>query len=138
MNDYAQHLPTEARSALQICFAQIRLGRATELAQSGRFLEAEAVLMPSGELPDEPRELDLLARIAARQGRFNDARRRWNIAIEKQPDNPIYRQCVEGLTLARRIGRLVANSQYKLLSVLALATVAFGIGALIYVFIPAK
>ena len=70
MSEIPQLLPTETRTALQNCFAHIRLARATELVQSGRLLEAEAVLVQNGELPHNASELDLLARIAARQGRF--------------------------------------------------------------------
>jgi tetratricopeptide (TPR) repeat protein len=134
MNEYEQRLPTEAQFALERCFTQIRLARATELAQSGRYLEAEAVLVRNGGLPDNPHELDLLARIAARQGRFDEARQYWNAALLKEPGNEIYRECMEHLTLARRISLLVANSQDILLSILGWATIAFGIGALIFTF----
>ena len=134
MNAIPQLLPTETQTALQNCFAQIRLARATELAQSGRLLEAEAVLVQNGELPDNPRELDLLARIAARQGHFDEARRRWNAAIRIEPGNEIYHQCLEDLTPARRIVRLIVNSQYTLLNVLVWTTIAFGIGALVFTF----
>jgi tetratricopeptide (TPR) repeat protein len=122
------------RAALQDCFARIRLARATELAQSGRLLEAEAVLAQNGELPHSATELDLLARIAARQGRFDEARRRWDTATQIEPGNEIYRQCLEHLTPARRIARLIANSPDTLLSVLAWTTVAFAVAALIYAF----
>ena len=121
-----------ARAALQICFAQIRLARATELAQSGRLLEAEAVLAQNGELPRNASELDLLARIAARQGRFDEARRRWNAAIQIEPGNEIYRQCVEHLTPAKRIARLIANSQDTLLNLLVWTTIAFAVAVLVY------
>jgi len=56
-----------ARATLDAYFVKIRLARATELALSKRFAEAEAVLSPNGELTDNPSELDLLARIAAQQ-----------------------------------------------------------------------
>jgi tetratricopeptide (TPR) repeat protein len=134
VNEYEQELPTEARTALQNCFAQIRLARATELAQSGRLLEAEAALAQNGELPHNASELDLLARIAARQGRFDEARRRWNAAIQIEPGNKIYRQCVEHLTPAGRIVRLIVNSQDTLLNVLVWTTAAFAVAALIYAF----
>jgi tetratricopeptide (TPR) repeat protein len=138
VNEYEQQLPTEVRSALLNCFGQIRLARATELAQSGRLLEAEAVLAQNGELPYNARELDLLARIAARQGRFDEAQQRWNAAILIEPGNEIYRQCIEQLTPARRIVRLLANSQDTLLNVLVWTTVALSIGAIVYCFWPRK
>jgi len=89
VNEQEQQLPTQARAALEDCFARIRLARATELAQSKRFLEAEAVLIQNGELPPKPRELDLLARIAVHKGQFAQARRLWQAVLEKEPtDEP--------------------------------------------------
>ena len=134
MNENPQLLPAETRDALQNCFDQIRLARAPELAQSGRLLEAEAVLVRDGELPNNARELDLLARIAARQGRFDEARRRWNAAIQIEPGHETYRQCLEHLTPARRIVRLVAHHQDTLLNVLVWTTIAFAVAALVYTF----
>lgn len=134
MNENAQLLPIEARQSLQNYFAQIRLARATELAQSGRLLEAEAVLVQNGELLHNAGELDLLARIAARQGRFNDARRCWKAAMQFEPGNDVYRQCLENLTPTKRIIRLIVHHQDTLLSVLAWTTIAFAVAALAYVF----
>jgi predicted Zn-dependent protease len=135
VNENEQQLPTEARTALGKCFAHIRLARATELAQSGRFLEAEAVLVQNGELPEDPRALDLLARIAARQGRFSEARRRWEAAMRKDPANKGYVLCVERLTLPSQVCRFVARSQDTLLAVLVWATIALGVGALVLTFL---
>ena len=42
---------------------KIRLARASELAVSGRLLEAEALLISKERFPDTWDELDLLARI---------------------------------------------------------------------------
>ena len=134
MNEIPQLLPTETRTVLQNCFAKIRLARATELAQSGRLLEAEAVLAQNGELPHHAGELDLLARIVARQGRFDEARRRWNAAIQIDPGNEIYRQCLEDLTPARRIVQLIVNSQDRLLNLLVWTTTAFAVAVLVYTF----
>lgn len=134
MNEIPQLLPLETRTALQNCFTQIRLARATELVQSGRLLEAEAALAQNGEFPRNASELDLLARIAARQGRFDEARRRWNAAIQIEPGNEIYRQCLENLTPARRIVRLIVNSQGTLLFLLVWATIAFAVAVVVYAF----
>lgn len=134
MNAIPQHLPPETQTALQDCFAHIRLARATELAQSGRLLEAEAVLAQNGELPRNASELDLLARIAARQGRFNEARRRWNAAIQIEPRNEIYRQCLESLTPAKRIVQMIAHHQDTLLNLLVWTTIAFAVAVLVYAF----
>ena len=134
MNETPQLLPTEARTALQNCFAQIRLARATELALSGRLLEAEAVLAQNGELPHHAGELDLLARIAARQGRFDEARQRWNAASRFDPGNEIYRQCLERLTPTNRIVRLILNSEETLLNLLAWTTIVFAVAVLVFAF----
>lgn len=134
MNANSQLSQSEANLTLESCFAQIRLARATELAQSGRLLEAEAVLVQNGELPGSASELDLLARISARQGRFDEARQRWKAAMQLEPQNDVYRQCLENLTPARRIVRLVAHHQDTLLNVLVWTTIAFAVAALTYVF----
>ena len=126
--------PAQASNCPDELVAQIRIARATELAQAGKLLEAVALLTVNGELPDNARELDLLARIAARQGRFEHARGLWNAAIQNNPENQIYRQCIEQLTLVRRIERLMVNSQDILLNIAAWITIAFGIGVLVYNF----
>jgi tetratricopeptide repeat protein len=92
------------------------------------------VLSHNGELPGNALELDLLARIAARQGRFDEARRRWNAAIQIEPENEIYRQCIEHLTPARRIVRLIANAQDTLLNLLVWITIVFAVAVLVYTF----
>ena len=85
MTSEKEKYPQQVRAALEECFAQIRLARATELAQLRRFLEAEAVLSPNGELPGNPEELDLLARIAVHRGQFSQARRLWQAILQKDP-----------------------------------------------------
>ena len=112
--------------------AQVRLARATELAHSGKTQEAEAILVQNGEFLPTARELDLLARIAARQGLFDEARRRWNAALELEPDNEIFRQCLRNLTPARRFASLIANSQDTMVNVLALTMIALAVVAVIY------
>jgi len=134
VNEYEQRLSAETQIALQNSFAQIRLARATELAQWGRLLEAEAVLAQNGELPRKASELDLLARIAARQGHFDEARLRWNAAIKIEPGNEIYRQCLQNLTPAKRIVRLIVNSQDTLLNIWVWTTIAFSVAVLVYTF----
>lgn len=132
MNQQEQELPTQARAALEKCLAQIRLARATELAQSKRFSAAEAALMPNGDLPDNPRDLDLLARIAAQQARLSDARRLWETALQKDPHNPEYEDCLQRLTELQD-----TTSRFDtLLAWLVCATILFSIGALLYAFFP--
>lgn len=90
--------------------------------------------MPSGQLPDNPRDLDLLARIAAQQDRLSDARRLWETALQKDPHNPEYEDCLQRLTQFQHAASLFDT----LLTWLAYATIIFGIGTLIYAFFPHK
>lgn len=132
MNPEPQRLPPEARLALTECFAQIRRARATELAQAGRASEAQDVLLGNNRLPNDPRELDLLARLAARQGLFDTARQFWELAMEREPDNETYRQCMEQLTPARKARCLLVAWSGPLLMLLMLAALALGLGALVF------
>ena len=83
-------------------FDQLRYARAVSLARAGHYLEAEGLLMPHGAMPATAGELDLLARIAARQGRFTSARRLWLAALEYAPDEAEYVECLQDLDLAER------------------------------------
>lgn len=85
----------ELRDALRECFELMRFARATELAQSRRYLEAEGLLSPNGRESSDPKELDLLARIAAQQRQYGLARRRWETALQQSPDNADYRRAIE-------------------------------------------
>lgn len=127
---YAQ----QARAALQNCFAQIRLARATELAQSKRFAEAEAVLSPNGELTDNPSELDLLARIAAQQEQFGKARRLWEAALQKSPENEDYSECLERARKWERTSGILD----RVLNYVVWVVVLFSIAAIVYAFKPLK
>jgi cytochrome c-type biogenesis protein CcmH/NrfG len=128
MTEQEQQLPTQARAALERCLSQLRFARATELAQSNRFLEAQAELVRNGEDPCAPRELDLLARIATRQGRVSDAHRFWDLALQKDPRNPDYEECLQRLGDLPRI-RL---SFETVIECLVWAANAFGIATLLY------
>ena len=119
---------------LETCFAKIRLARATELAQSKRFLEAESLMAPNGELPGDPRELDLLARIAAQQEQFGKARLLWEAALIKVPGNEEYSQCLQQ---ARKWDRL-SNVLDKVVNYGVWAVVALSIAVMVYVFKPLK
>lgn len=134
MRESNQPVPIEPRAALEECFGRIRLARATELARSGRLLEAEAVLLAKGILAQGALELDLLARIAARQGRFAEARQRWNAALRIEPDNKNFRQCLERLTPAARIVRIIVTHEDTLLNTLVWATIAFALAVCTYLF----
>lgn len=81
--------------ALKEFFEQVRFARAVELAHSRRFLEAEGLLSPNGRESSEPKELDLLARIAAQQRQYGRARRLWESALKQSPDNADYKRAIE-------------------------------------------
>ena len=83
------------RTALERCFAQIRFARATELARSHRYLEAEGLLSGSGRESLDPNELDLLARISAKQRRYGRARTLWEAALKQSPGNTEYERAIE-------------------------------------------
>lgn len=134
MNDQTDNVRAEARTVIERFFEDTRLARATELAQLEKFAEAEAALVQNGAFPENARELDLLARIAARQGHFEKARQLWNKAAQLDPENHAYKEYIASLTPARRLGRIIATHEGKLLNLLVLAIVVFVICTLFFVF----
>jgi len=107
VTDQNNQLPVQTRAALEKCFAQIRLVRATDLAQARRFHEAESLMTPNGEIPDDPRALDLLARIATKQEEFTKARQLWETALQKSPRSEEYLQCLNRVRKLERISSLL-------------------------------
>jgi tetratricopeptide (TPR) repeat protein len=73
----------DARQALQEFDARVRLARASELALLNHLHRAEELLCAGGVSKASAEELDLLARIHVRQGRYEDARKRWEQAISR-------------------------------------------------------
>jgi len=134
VNEQEQQLSEQARAALDDCFAKIRLARATELAQSKRFIEAEAILSPNGKLSDNPCELDLLARIAAQQEQFAKARCLWENALKKSPENADYSECLERVRKWERASGLFDI----VLNYVVWLVVLLSIAAIVYVFKPLK
>jgi tetratricopeptide (TPR) repeat protein len=132
MKDHEHQLPEAVHTSLQKCFAKIRLVRATELAQAGLWQQAQMLLEECGDAPRTAAELDLLARITAQQGRFDLARKYWNAAIQIEPANKIYHECLAHLTPTRRVLTIIAYYQDSLLHVLMWVTIIFGIVVLIY------
>ena len=86
---------TQVKEALKEFFDQVRFARAVELAHARRYLEAEGLLSPNGREPTEPKELDLLARIAAQQGQYERSRRLWETALQQSPNDPAYKRAIE-------------------------------------------
>jgi tetratricopeptide (TPR) repeat protein len=69
---------------------QLRFARAAELARGGHYLKAEDLLCPNGVSPTQPEELDLLARMMARQRRYSAAIQYWERALKLDPANRGY------------------------------------------------
>jgi hypothetical protein len=93
-------------SILTDFFRQIRFARAAELARSRRYMEATIVLSPNGGLPVEPRELDLLARIAAQQKKFDQAILLWKAALQCSAGHETYERAIRRAVAAKRTHEL--------------------------------
>jgi len=76
---------------------RLRLSRASELASWGHLLAAEALLCPGIHLPMSADELDMLARIHVKQGRFDLARRRWEDAAKIGDRCTEFENCIKTL-----------------------------------------
>ena len=96
MNSTQAEILRQTKRILEECFDQIRFARA-DLARSRRFLEAEGLLLQNGRLPTEPRELDLLARVAAQQGQYRRAGELWRKAIARAPEKEEFREGLNAL-----------------------------------------
>ena len=119
---------------VESCLAKIRFARATELAQSGRFLEAEAILLPKGVLTEDPCELDLLARIAAKQEQFGKARHLWEVALLKVPGNEEYSLCLQQAIKWERL----SNVLDKAVKIGICLVVLLVIAVMVYFFKPLR
>jgi hypothetical protein len=117
------HTILAVRSILSECFRGMRLARATELARSRNYVEATALLAPQGRLPTDPRELDLLARIAARQRRFTDAERLWIAASRAAPGEVEYRTAATSAAIAGQNWRQTKQMTLAVVVVVVLAGV---------------
>jgi len=124
MNERGDQLSEKAQVALQTFFAKQRLAHASELAQSGRYLEAEGVLTHNGRVPDSPEELDLLARIAGQRGHFDKAERYWTIAQGRGLNSAECQTAIQGIDQARK-------SQDLRKRVIAISVVAAAIATIV-------
>ena len=89
---------------------QVGLARATELARTGHYEQAERLLAELGrDREAQFGEVDLLARIRAQQGRFREAEALWSRALRLAADSP---NAQAGL---RRIAALQARPLVALL-----------------------
>jgi outer membrane protein OmpA-like peptidoglycan-associated protein len=95
---------------------QLTVSRASELARSGCYNDAE-VLLADGrhEARENPTILDLCARICAQQGRLLEAENYWTLASRLEPENVAYRA---GLHRIAQVQRRPAWILFPLLPVL--------------------
>jgi hypothetical protein len=112
-------LPQQVQVTLEECFDEIRFARAVDLARSRRFMEAEALMSARGELPQRPRDLDLLARIAAQQKQFEKARRCWELARENDPQNHAYDDGLRAIAIAE-----TALARWKKVAIIGVSVAA--------------
>jgi hypothetical protein len=84
-------------------------------------LEAKALLVPTGRLPTDARELDLLARIAANQRRFFEAEQLWNDASKISPGNEVYRSAARNAAKARQTWSQIKQTAFAVVIALVLA-----------------
>ena len=104
---------------------RLRLSRASEMASWGRMLEAEALLCPERHLPMSADELDMLARIHVKQGRFDLARRRWEDAVKLGARRAEFEECLKALEdwLAFRQRMLIWQIRFAMWTTALLLTV---------------
>ena len=106
-----QKWAAQTRDTLTDYFDQIRYARAADLARSGRYVEAEALLSPKGEFPSSPKEIDLLARIAARQRDYDRAEELWKRAIAMTPGRESFPETLAALERVR--GQKEVQRQFR-------------------------
>src|ERR1017187_10361348 len=76
---------------------RMRLARASELALSGRLLEAETLLVSTARFPNTWEELDLLARIRVREGKLADALILWRRGAKIATYSSRAHECIASL-----------------------------------------
>gem|GEM_PF-1260168 len=123
----AQSAPDQLLSLVQ----QALIARATELARSGRYAEAEAVLDGIKDGPSA-QVLDLRARIKAQQGLMAEAASLWGQALRSAPDDQGYAAAMRQ-ALRRADRPLWLTRPWPGLAALALLALA-----LILILMPAK
>ena len=117
------------QETLRDCFEQIRYAQATDLARAGRYLEAEALLMPHGQHPIALRELDLLARICAQQRQYERARNYWEAALQKSPGNTDYQRAIARAAEAQQRRASMRKVERTVLCTLLLCFAVAGVWA---------
>jgi tetratricopeptide (TPR) repeat protein len=121
----------EKKSRILCFIGQILLERARTLARRGKLQKAEEILAPltnEGEEQVSLGALDLLAKIYAQQGRFEEAKALWIRALQIDPSNENFRRAIhlcehpEEIRIPARVFALFR----KVMINLALASIAAG------------
>lgn len=118
----------EVRPAGDALLTEVVVARAADLARTGRYAEAESILVHLlGDPPRSAAALDLLARIHAQQGRWREAEALWQAAAALDPSNPAYAAGLRRLqrTAGQKAGR--ALSRPLLTGAAALVIVAIAV-----------
>jgi len=119
----------DAMSLLSSIARQVALSRATRLAGLGRYSEAEDLIagLASGNNQVVP-ALDLMARIRAQQGRYDEAEALWVEAARLDPEEESFRTGLARLVKLRKRpvrGHLLFLPFSSLLVIIALVVVGF-------------
>jgi hypothetical protein len=111
---------------------QLRLARASELASHGLLLESERILCQIGVSQASAAELDLLARIHVRQGRFEDARKRWEQALTRdEGSRASFEECLRELEAVSIHQMKIRMITWWVTMILLVASLALGVWTLI-------
>jgi hypothetical protein len=121
----------KTRRTLDRYFMKVRLARATEMAQQGRYLTARSLLSLDGHLPQHSGELDLMARIAAHQGFYEEARSLWETALKRDVENEL---CLRALKVIPTSGQIRRKLWMAYVSVALIFLAATGIA--VYLLYP--
>lgn len=76
----------------------LRLARASELARSGRLLEAETLISEEQGVRESFAGIDLLARIYVKHGKYGEALRLWRKLSHMDHGTNSADQCIQSLT----------------------------------------
>jgi hypothetical protein len=123
---------TEMAELIRDFNRKLRLARASELASHGLLLESERILCEIGVSQVSGAELDLLARIHVRQGRFEDARKRWEQALARDEGSRAkFEECLRELEVFSIHKMKIRVITWWVTIILLMASLALGTWTLI-------
>lgn len=120
--------PTEVESGDSSKYSDaLEFLSAFSLATSGRYDEAEAILMRAGYLPASSAELDLLARIAIQKADFKRARSCWEAALKIEPSHAAAKSALAELDSSWKAMALLKRFGFLCVIALAIALSLVGV-----------